>query len=439
VAVTTARRTRATPEPPTSTSDGTERPVTGRRAFERLGNAALWACGAAWLVLVTASGEPGWSAVRAAVVVAIVAGVAALHRSRSTASWVAVFAVGAVSLAAGVGIGGPHLAKGGSAIITTAGLVCLVGGAVLVLGSGAHLVRAVSRWWRPVVAVVLIVAALLTTFVGAQALAATNVPRTDLGTATPADHGLAHRDVTFETDDGVTLSGWYVPSRNGAAVVALHGAGSTRSAVLPHAAVLAEHGYGVLLFDARGHGRSDGRAMDFGWYGDLDTDAAVSFLVERPEVDADRIAALGLSMGGEEAIGAAAADPRLRAVVAEGATTRSPADKAWLDEAFGWRGRLQQGIEELVYGTTDLLTAAHPPIGLRDAATAMAPRSLLLITAGAVPDEARAADHIRGGAPSTVEVWTVDGADHTGALDTDPDGWEQRVTEWLDAALAPTP
>jgi uncharacterized protein len=45
--------------------------------------------------------------------------------------------------------------------------------------------------------------------------------------------------------------------------------------------VLARHGYGVLLFDARGHGRSEGRAMDFGWFGDLDVSAAVSFLVAR--------------------------------------------------------------------------------------------------------------------------------------------------------------
>ena len=72
----------------------------------------------------------------------------------------------------------------------------------------------------------------------------------------------------------MALSGWYVPSRNGAAVVLLHGAGSTRSAVLPHAVVLADDGFGVLLYDARGHGRSQGRAMDFGWYGDLGVAAA---------------------------------------------------------------------------------------------------------------------------------------------------------------------
>ena len=47
-----------------------------------------------------------------------------------------------------------------------------------------------------------------------------------------------------------------------------------RSAVLDQAAVLARHGYGVLLYDARGMGRSGGRAMNFGWYGDRDLAAA---------------------------------------------------------------------------------------------------------------------------------------------------------------------
>ena len=59
-------------------------------------------------------------------------------------------------------------------------------------------------------------------------------------------------------------------------------------------------------------------------------------------------------MRGEEAIGAAATDPRIRAAVAEGATGRTAADKAWLSDAYGWRGRLQEGLEhvqERVAGT----------------------------------------------------------------------------------------
>ena len=46
-----------------------------------------------------------------------------------------------------------------------------------------------------------------------QAVAATNVPRPAVGPRTPADSGLAYRDVTFPATDGVVLSGWYVPSR----------------------------------------------------------------------------------------------------------------------------------------------------------------------------------------------------------------------------------
>ena len=79
-------------------------------------------------------------------------------------------------------------------------------------------------------------------------------PRTfrgpSVGTTTPGDRGLSYRDVELHTTDGVTLSGWYIPSANHAAVALLHGAGSTRSSVLDHAVVLARHGYGVLLFDA---------------------------------------------------------------------------------------------------------------------------------------------------------------------------------------------
>ena len=119
--------------------------------------------------------------------------------------------------------------------------------------------------------------------------------------------------------------------------------------MLDHAVVLARHGYGVLLYDARGMGRSGGRAMDFGWYGDRDVAAAVSFLASRPEVDPTKIGAVGLSMGGEEAVGAAALDQRIRAVVGEGVTNRTDADKGWLTEAHGFRGWLQQRLEWALY------------------------------------------------------------------------------------------
>jgi serine aminopeptidase S33 family len=113
--------------------------------------------------------------------------------------------------------------------------------------------------------------------------------------------------------DGVQLSGSYIPSRNGAAVLTIPGGGETRDGIFDQAVVVARNGYGVLDLDTRGHGPSQGTPMDFGWFGDLDVAAGISFLSAQEEVDPSRITALGLSMGGEEALTAAATDPRLRA------------------------------------------------------------------------------------------------------------------------------
>ena len=166
---------------------------------------------------------------------------------------------------------------------------------------------------------------------------------------------------TSARSDGVRLSGWYVPSQNGDVVVLLHGAGSTRTGTLAHAAVLADLGYGVLLYDPRGHGASAGRAMDFGWYGDRDVAGAVQFVQAQPDAAGGRVFAVGLSMGGEEAVGALPAVPGLCAVVAEGATTRTAADKSWLSDANGVRGWVQEGLDRLRFGMTDLLTSASSP------------------------------------------------------------------------------
>lgn len=348
-----------------------------------------------------------------------------------------VFAVGLVLMPVGIGLGLPHVAKTGLQPLSVAGLIALVGGLVLLVVGAVSLVRARRGWRRYLVTLpALIVAVVMATAVLGQAVALTNIPATELGTATPADRGLAYRDVEFATGDGVTLSGWYVPSRNGAAVALLHGAGSTRSAVLDHAVVLAANGLGVLLFDARGHGRSGGTAMDGGWYGDEDLGGAVSYLADQPDVDPSRIGAVGMSMGGEEAIGALAADQRLRAVVAEGATNRVSGDKAWLSDVYGWRGAITEPVDWLVYNVADLLTAASQPTTLRSAVAAAPETPVLLIAAGAVPDELNAARYIQTASPDSVQIWVAPHAGHVGALGADPAEWQARVSTFLGAALA---
>jgi uncharacterized protein len=199
---------------------------------------------------------------------------------------------------------------------------------------------------------------------------------------------------------------------------------------LDHAAVLAHHGYGVLLFDARGHGRSGGTANEFGWYGDRDVAAAIDYVERQPDVRGGRIAALGESMGGEEAIGAAATDDRIRAVVAEGALWRVPADTAWLPhDAPGLITRAMNWVQAQV---TNVLSDASEPIGLRDAMVATAPRPVLLI---AGKDEIRGDRAYRDASPENVQLWELPDTAHTKGISTHRAEWETRVVAFLDRAL----
>ncbi|MGN6302754.1 MAG: alpha/beta hydrolase [Angustibacter sp.] len=339
-----------------------------------------------------------------------------------------------VLLGASAAVTVPHAMKDGVTALTVASGLVLVLSVLLLVAVVAAAGRRTGGWRRGLAAVGAVVLALLAVDVVALPVAATTAPSPAVGDRTPAAAGLPFSEVSTTTFDGVRLAGWYLPSATGAAVVLLHGSGSTRSAVLDHAIVLARAGFGVLALDARGHGRSQGRAMDFGWYGDDDVAAGVTFLRSRPDVDPSRIALVGLSMGGEEAIGAAAWDAGVRAVVAEGVTGRQSADLHWLSETYGWRGAAQEGIERAKTAVTEVLARRRPPLSLRDAVRQAAPHPVLLIAAGTVADEQHAAADLQRAAPTSVQVWVVPGSGNTEGLRTAPEQWQQRVVGFLTAA-----
>ena len=392
--------------------------------------------GAALLLIVAWDGTAAWRVARVLTVAAVTALIVSLQRRDSRLASVSIWAWGAVGLAVGIGIGVVHMLKAGLSVYAALALVCLLTG---LWATGRSLFAFIDRreGWRRLIAVpVALVALIFVYYPLSVALIATNTPRVDLGAAVPSDWGMDFEDVAFPTPDGIELSGWFIPGSNGAAVVLLHGGGggSNRTSVLSQARVLADHGYSVLAFDARGHGRSGGDGMDWGWYGDLDIAGALDFLESRPEVDPDRLAAVGLSMGGEQAITAAASDPRIKAVVAEGATNRVLAD----DDAFlpSHPGRwVNIAADWIKYGIADWITGARPPMALTSAVVAIAPRPVLLITAGTVADEGRAASSFHTAAPESVVVWNVDGASHTSGLATASADWETRVIDFLDQAI----
>ena len=88
------------------------------------------------------------------------------------------------------------------------------------MGAGT-LIRATRRWWRLLAipaAFAVLEFAIIPLSVAAHVA---NAPATNVRSATPASHGVACRQVAFRTADNVLLSGWYIPARNGAAVVLL--------------------------------------------------------------------------------------------------------------------------------------------------------------------------------------------------------------------------
>jgi fermentation-respiration switch protein FrsA (DUF1100 family) len=138
-----------------------------------------------------------------------------------------------------------------------------------------------------------------------------------LPTETPANYQLPFEDVTVTTADGLRLVGWYVQGRNGATVIVQHGYKDHRGQMLGLTALLARHGYGILVDTVRAHDRSDGERITFGAQEMQDLAAWDRYLRLRFDVDPERIGIFGASMGGSLAIQFAARNPQIKAVVAD--------------------------------------------------------------------------------------------------------------------------
>jgi fermentation-respiration switch protein FrsA (DUF1100 family) len=140
-------------------------------------------------------------------------------------------------------------------------------------------------------------------------------PQRSLPMDTPAYYGISYQDVILETADGLRLSGWFTPPENGAVILVAHGHARHRWSEMH--VFFAEAGYGVLSWDFRAHGASEGDLSTIGYYEALDVEAALNFALQQEGVD--HIGAWGGSMGGAAVILAAARRPEIEAVVADSA------------------------------------------------------------------------------------------------------------------------
>lgn len=250
---------------------------------------------------------------------------------------------------------------------------------------------------------------------------------------TPADYDLDFEEVAFETADGLTLQGWYVPSKNGAAVLMMHGIGATRVMMLGVGAGLAQAGYGILLLDLRGHGTSQGDVVSFGGPEAEDVYAAVAYLQTRPEVDPDRIGALGWSLGAQVAIMGAMGDSDLKAVVADGPGATALADWPPPETLDEW---LYAPFDLMYYQFLPYYSGVDDPLALVDALPLMAERPLLLISSGDAIEQHRL-EYFMEYATESTELWLIPEAGHIGGWKADPEAYETRVIQFFNQALLP--
>lgn len=128
--------------------------------------------------------------------------------------------------------------------------------------------------------------------------------------ALPADFGLKADEVSFFTEDGIELKGWFIKNENAKkTIILMHGWGMNKADVLKYTYYLSEN-YNLFYFDFRAQGESGGVMSGIGMLEIADVKAAINYV-------GGEVALYGISMGAAAAAQAASMDPRVKCVVLE--------------------------------------------------------------------------------------------------------------------------
>lgn len=121
----------------------------------------------------------------------------------------------------------------------------------------------------------------------------------------PAAYPFPVEQVDLASEDGTRLHGWLLRAYPGPArgtVLQFHGNAQNLTSHVELVAWLPAEGYNVFTFDYRGYGKSEGHPSREGIH--QDANAAINFLLARPDIDRNRVIVLGQSLGGAIAVAA---------------------------------------------------------------------------------------------------------------------------------------
>jgi pimeloyl-ACP methyl ester carboxylesterase len=252
------------------------------------------------------------------------------------------------------------------------------------------------------------------------------------------------QDVSIQAADGTVLKGWYIHPHtfNGNTVVLLHGITDNREGMAGYGKLFLEHGYAVLLPDARDHGESGGELATYGIKESDDIHRWVAWLYEHDPPQC--VYGFGESYGAALMLQSLAVEPRYCAVAVESpfSTAREMSYERisaplglqpWFGKTLGrpviWSAllyaRLRYGVDLLQPNPMGAVAHSSMPVllihGKQD--SIISPRHSELIAAAA---------------PDHVQLWLVPHAGHTMAWAAAHQEFEQRLLGWFAVHGKPT-
>ncbi|MBC7876748.1 MAG: alpha/beta hydrolase [Anaerolineales bacterium] len=246
----------------------------------------------------------------------------------------------------------------------------------------------------------------------------------------PPGYTLVEENINFQkvdlfTKDNIRLTAWYTPSENGTVILLAHGYGDNRPEWVH--AMLAKRGYGVLAWDARAHGESDGDISTIGYSEILDVSAALNYALSQPEVL--HIGAWGGSMGGATMIRAAAEFSQIEALVVDSSFSSLNEEIDFL-APYPLVNPMAKFFMGLFLGVNLKTSSPLELIGK------ISPRPVYIIQgSGDSVASPKAAEELYNAAGEPRYLWTEDNVIHLGMYINNPRKYQRRVVDFFDENL----
>lgn len=257
---------------------------------------------------------------------------------------------------------------------------------------------------------------------------------------TPDDHGIGYENVTFPSrSDFLKIGAWWIPAGQTetarGTIIMCHGQEGSMDRDTPRMIALHKAGFNVLMFDFRGHGRSEGNQVTFGMYEKEDLLGALDYLVDVRGIE--KVGLYGFSMGAATGLITAALSERITCLVVD-----SPFGRLARTLSGWWRQRgvpipLAREMARWILAMCTLRTAGRidqtDPIRWT---VHIGPRPILYIFGARDPYVSkRDIERMVSLTAGPTELWTVEKVGHRGAYAVNPEEYNRRVVAWFEQHL----